>query len=624
MKFLLIFFLIFFQFVLISQVEIPKTLHNLEVKNAKIVFTDPKTKIEYIQADKKSKYTIDNFRNCVVGTETGIKFDFKNKELNGKLYWGFYPLKNANAQYPIFYKKPATILNGIAEIEIKDEISMKHDIADFINKKKFKIGYRIQDDQGVIIYDGKANFKGTGPFELSNSIISGPFINMLTDSSAVISFETNFASKCFVSIGNTIFSDSIDVINHEIQITKLKPNTKYEYAVVFGDNIEKSNFTTAPVNGSRKPFKFAFASDCRQGQGGGERAIWGVNSYILKKISALTINKKSAFWQFTGDVIQGYLTNPAELKLQYSNFKRTIEPFAHSVPLYVGIGNHEVVTNQFDSDNKSIRINKFPYKEQSMEKYFADEFVNFSNGPDSEDGSNCDPDLSNIDFPSYKENAYFYTYDNMAMIVLNSNYLYTADKTKTDVIGGNLHGYIMDNQLKWLESVLNKFEKDKNIDHIFVTIHTPAFPNGGHIDDDMWYGGNNYYRPYINGKPAEKGIIERRDEFLDLIINKSKKTVALLCGDEHNYSRLLLNSNSNIYPENWDKPKLKISRNFWQITNGSAGAPYYSQEIVPWTNDVKYFSNQYALCFFNINNKKVTLEVIDPDTLEEIETVNLK
>jgi hypothetical protein len=87
---------------------------------------------------------------------------------------------------------------------------------------------------------------------------------------------------------------------------------------------------------------------------------------------------------------------------------------------------------------------------------------------------------------------------------------------------------------------MQEFEQDPNIDHIFVTQHTPVFPNGGHSGDDMWYSGNNEKRPYIAGKPVQKGIIERRDEYLDILINQSKKVVGVLTGDEHNYNRLQL------------------------------------------------------------------------------------
>jgi hypothetical protein len=157
-----------------------------------------------------------------------------------------------------------------------------------------------------------------------------------------------------------------------------------------------------------------------------------------------------------------------------------------------------------------------------------------------------------------------------------------------------------------------------------VTIHTPAFPNGGHSGDDMWYNGNNKIRPYIAGKPVKKGIIERRDEFLDLLVNKSDKVVAVLTGDEHNYCRMKLTDETAIYPENWNKKKIKISRPLWHITNGSSGAPYYGQEKMPWSSSVEKFSTQYALMLFRIDGKKISMEVINPDTMEEIENVDLK
>ncbi len=625
MKYIIFYLFFTYASILYCQSKAPKILHNVTEKNGNFYFLDVENDKLFETKDINSKYSIYNFWDCIQGSDNGIDFDFSNRNFKGKIIWGFYPLNSAKAQYPIFFRNPAIIKDGKAEINLLKEISKKHDIADYLNKEKFKFGYRVIDNDGNIIYDGKANFKGKGPFELTASITEGPFVNMLTDNSAVISFRTNYKRICSVVVNDTVFKDTIKTDRHEISINGLKPSTKYKYTVQFDDNTESSVFTTTPITGTRKPFTFAFSSDCRQGVGGGERNIWGVNSYIMKKLSALAINENSAFVQFTGDVIQGYLTNPKEMQLQYTNFKRTIEPFAHSIPFYIGLGNHEAIVSLFnDGSNFGLAVNRFPYELNSTEKLFADEFVNFLNGPDNEDGNKYDPDLGNIDFPTYKENVYHYVYDNIAMIVLNSNYLYTVSTSKLDKIGGNAHGYVMDNQLKWFEEVIKQFENDKNIDHIFVTIHTPAFPNGGHVDSDMWYNGSNDIRPFIAGKPTDRGIIERRDDLLDIMINRSKKTVALLCGDEHNYSRLLLNSQTNIYPENWNKSRISISRPFWQITNGSAGAPYYSQEIVPWSNDVKFFSNQYALCLFDINKKKVSLRVIDPDTLEEIEEVVLK
>jgi len=177
---------------------------------------------------------------------------------------------------------------------------------------------------------------------------------------------------------------------------------------------------------------------------------------------------------------------------------------------------------------------------------------------------------------------------------------------------------------QWLENTLQKLEKNSDIDHVFVTIHTPAFPNGGHVGSDMYYGGNNDVRAFVAGKPVKKGIIERRDELMDILINKNKKTVALLVGDEHNYCKLKLEAGTEIYPDNYQHKKIKIKRKFWQINNGAAGAPYYAQEKTPWSDYVSGFTTQNALVLFYIDGKSVKMKVLNPDTLEQIDELILR
>ena len=238
---------------------------------------------------------------------------------------------------------------------------------------------------------------------------------------------------------------------------------------------------------------------------------------------------------------------------------------------------------------------------------------------ESEDGAEYDPNPDRIDFPSYNENVFSYTHDNVAVIVLNSDYLYTPTTHAIKRIGGGLHGYIMDQQLAWLEKSIQEFEQDQNIDHVFVTQHTPCFPNGGHVGDDMWYRGNNDMRPWIGGRAIRNGIIQRRDQILEIIINKSTKVRAVLTGDEHNYNRLKITKETSIYPEVWYLPKLEVGRTIYQINNGAAGAPYYAQEQTPWTPFVSSFTTQNALVFFNVRGKSIWVEVLNPDTLEVVD-----
>ena len=116
-------------------------------------------------------------------------------------------------------------------------------------------------------------------------------------------------------------------ITHEIRIDGLTPDTEYAYTVHYGDHSETHSLKTATPKGSRTPFVFAFTSDSRAGNGGGERNIYGTNAYVMKKMAALAAKKGAAFFQFTGDMINGYSSSIGETNLQYANWKRNIEPF---------------------------------------------------------------------------------------------------------------------------------------------------------------------------------------------------------------------------------------------------------------------------------------------------------
>ena len=492
--------------------------------------------------------------------------------------------------------------------------------------KKLTIGYRLIDEKGAIIFDGTVSLTGSGPFKVVPTIYEGPFVSNVTENSAVIWFNTTSSVKASVEVNGQVISDSRKRRHHELHITNLNPETKYEYTVHYGDLTQKYHFTTALKKGSKKSFVFGYTSDSRKGAGGGERNIYGTNAYISKKMAALAYSKGAAFVQFTGDMVNGYVTNAEELRLQLLNWKKAIEPFWHYIPFYAGQGNHEALEYRFyDEDGKyRTSIDGFPYDTNSAEAIFRQSFVNPENGPESEDNCKYDPKSKRTDFPTYKENVYYYIYGNIAMIVLNSDYWYAPSLKYYPETSGGLHGYIMDNQLEWLKKVIEKLEADNDIDHIFVTQHTPAFPNGGHSRDDMWYKGDNSKRPYINGKPVDKGIIERRDELLDVLINQSSKVVAILTGDEHNYNRLKITAEVPIYPENYDLPKLNVSRPIYQINNGASGAPYYSQEQLPWSDYTKAFSVENALCLFYVDGESIIMKVLNPDTLNEIDEIKLR
>jgi len=559
------------------------------------------------------------------GTSRGIFFDFGIPDFNGTLNFGFIPYDDFKYPLPVYFHSPSTISRGRTNLNIK-QLAGRYDMIDWQKNGKGTLGYRVSNDQGTILYDGIVSFRVTeSGFEVAKTIVEGPFVNLITPEGATISLETNLPSTVKINV-NGIDYTSENVTHHEIKIDSLTDDTEYPYTVTVDNNTQKYSFKTAHFPGARKPFTFAYASDSRNGKGGGERNVYGANFYIIKKIMALAKQQDIRFMQFSGDLINGYLSNIGQMNLQYANWKRAVEPFGHYFPVYVSMGNHEALLREFKAKGQryGTSIDRFPFETESAEVIFANNFVNPTNGPISEDGSKYDPNRKKMDFPPYKENVFYYTFDNVAMIVMNPDYFYSPSKNDIPVTSGGLHGYIMDNQLNWVTETVNNLENDDTIDHIFITEHTPFFPNGGHVHDDMWYNGNNNVRPWVAGKPVEKGIIERRDQLLDLIVNKSEKVVAILTGDEHNYAVTEIGPDTNIYPENYEPPKIKLNRTIYQINNGAAGAPYYAQEQTPWSNKVTGFSTQNALVFFHVDGDKIDVEVVNPDTLEKFDNYKLK
>jgi hypothetical protein len=584
----------------------------------------------YYQVDGKSyyaaavepRYTLEQCFGKPVGVKNGIAFDFGDFE--GRLTYGMIPYGDMPHPLPIF-RPTDTLTGGKVVANIAGKFKGKYDFSEWQDKGQGVLGYRLTDASGLIVFDGEVAFRWSEKedFQVLPTIYEGPFVSQPTEEGVTIWCNTTEPASVTLKAGDKAYASAPGQTHHVWTLNGLRPDTRYEYTVSCAGISQTYHFRTAPAKGSQTPFIFGYTSDSRNAEGGGERNIYGANGYIMKKIAALAYREGAAFMQFTGDLVDGYLNSYEETQVQYANWKKAVEPFWHYMPFNVGIGNHEALVHAFPIEGQEypISIDAFPYATHSAEAAFAEAFVNPVNGPDSEDGCALDPNPGTVDFPSYRENVYYYTYGNVAMIVLNSDYWYAPSMKRDDRTGGGLHGYIMDQQLEWLRQVIALFEADPGIDHVFVTQHTPAFPNGGHSGDDMWYDGDNDKRPWIAGKPMEKGIIERRNEYLDILINQSTKVLAILTGDEHNYNYLPLTPEVPIHEA--DHPfQLERSRTIYQVNNGAAGAPYYAQEThLPWSEFTQSFSVENALCLFHIDGKRVEMVVINPDTLNEIDRV---
>lgn len=603
--------------------RIPSSHHNLRFDDQNRLVAEFDGKV-YTEREVPFYHRLSEFRGAFRGAENGLSFNFQS-DFNGTLYFGFIPFDDYRYPQPVFFKYPAKISNGKGEIDL-DQLRGKYDMVNWEETGHGVLGYRIAAEDGSLLYDGRIAFTGTGPFEVGTTITEGPFVNLVTPDGCTISFDLDRKTKPSVEVDGEVYPaegrslHNGTVWHYEAKIEGLDSDKEYEYSVVLEDYQQTHSFRTAPKPGARTAFTFAYCSDSRNGQGGGERNLFGANAYIMKKMMALASQEESRFLQFSGDLIDGYLQDSDEMDLQYTNWKHATEAFLHHMPVYVSYGNHESLNHELVAEDGSyLGIDRMPYATESGELRFREHFVNPVGLTGSEDGMSYDVDPENQDFPLYDETVFSYEYDNVAVVVLNSNYWYATNKKMVHATGGGQHGYVMDRQFEWFQEEIKALEANKNIDHVFVTIHTPFLPNGGHVKDDMWYYGNNEIRTWVGGKPLEKGIIERRDELLETMINQSTKVRAILTGDEHNYCRTEIGAQTNIYPEGWELNKITCNRRIWQINNGAAGAPYYAQEETPWSEFTQGFTTQNALVLLDVDGKSIKVRVINPDTLEEVD-----
>jgi len=163
----------------------------------------------------------------------------------------------------------------------------------------------------------------------------------------VISYETQTPVQTTITIGDKVFTEETAGKHHELVIKGLQPGTDYSYTVAYGDRKETRHFQTAPKEGSRRPFTFAFASANRATTGGGERDFGGTNFQSTRAIMAAAVMNKAVFMQAQGDITTG--ANPTDdgHLMEYANFKRSLEPFWSKIPVYVGFGDHETSREVF-------------------------------------------------------------------------------------------------------------------------------------------------------------------------------------------------------------------------------------------------------------------------------------
>jgi len=514
----------------------------------------------------------------------------------GRVYYGVY-LPEQDLDYPRYRMLGLEKLDTLGTehsvmIDIKRFEREIYDAAHFAERKQGVICYRVELFDPEYCYtrffNGRFHFrKSEHQYSKSVTIIQGPFIDQISANSAIVSWETDVPGYGYVDVNGELFNDNKSSLRHEVKITKLSAGKHYDYYIASWqekDSVRSRTYRFETPARNAKNFSFGYLSDSREGVGGGEEAMGGVNYGALRDLFSAMYYQDVKFILFGGDLIDGYVTDVKTFEDQLRVWNQAVEPIGHYIPIYEGMGNHEALVFVYDDS-----LNGFWFDREgaeSAEAVFAKRFVNPLNGPEPEG-----PNL-----PTYKENVYSFDYGNTHIICFNTNYFWSSDPEE---YGGNLEGYVMDKQMAWIEKDL-KAARGKGLKHIIMFAHEPAFPNSGHLHDAQWYSGGDSEK---NQGFDRTYIVQRRDKLWTII---SKYDVLAVCfGDEHNYQRVLIHQNTPVYADG------TTNGNFinpvWQVVNGCAGAPFYGQVPAPWTSAVKKFSMQHGYTIFSVRGDKVFL-----------------
>jgi len=445
-----------------------------------------------------------------------------------------------------------------------------------------------------------------GQYEKRPSIVLGPVVDQVTTTSVLVSWNADQPVAGRVELwsatepGQKIADfKAAPSLHPVVTVNGLKAGARYRYRVLLADPGDGRVVHTGKLYPFRAAvaagteFKFVFESDGRASLGGAFANFNGVNADVTPKLFADGYRRGAHFGVFAGDLVNGPTSSVENQRMMFSTWKHVNDPVAHSMPIYEGMGNHEGL-QRFYLDAANVRYATARVGDGSAEAEFAAHFVNPGNGPQPEtrDG---------VTGPPYKGVVYSFDYGNSHFVMLDSDYWFTNGGASREtglvwkLLGGNREGYLMANQLAWLEQDLAAARK-RGLAHVFVMQHEPPLPIGGHAGDGMWWRGLN--------DPAQPSgdVVAMRDRYLTILSKYG--VVAVLAGHEHVYGRLQVDG----------AVAKAVTKPFVQIVSGGAGAPFYAQdENVPWAKSVQSFASTYHYLLITVSGPRVTFEAIGLD-----------
>jgi len=362
---------------------------------------------------------------------------------------------------------------------------------------------------------------GNEKFNNRAKLIRGPYLQAASDTSIVIRWRTDVATRSKVAYGESFpeLGQKKEMLSlsteHEIKLIGLKPNTKYYYSVgSLNDTLEFSNttyFTTLPKPGTEGNYHIGIFGDC----------------------GALTVNQakvRDQFNQYTKDIdLNAWIllgdnayNDGTDIEFQAKFFNIYKDRLLKNYPVYPSPGNHDYHDVDFGAAYAQNTHNTAYYQNFTMP-------VNGeAGGVASKNPSYYSFDVGNIHFISL--DSYGKEEDNY--------YLYDVESP----------------QVKWVQQDL---AANKNKGWVVAFWHYPPYSKGTHDSDT-------------------DGIMSRlRENFIKLL--EKAGVDLIICGHSHVYERSKLMSGHYGHSSTFD-PKLHNVSNSSGLLDGTPNGGAYTKK----------------------------------------------
>ncbi|WP_369411700.1 purple acid phosphatase family protein [Longitalea arenae] len=388
-------------------------------------------------------------------------------------------------------------------------------------------------------------------------LIRGPYLQVATSNSIIIRWRTDAMTRSVVNYGEQEgqlpmkAEDGTLTLEHKVQLTGLKPQTKYYYSIGggAGDTLQQGSdnyFMTLPTPGQEGVYRIGVFGDCGNNSANQRQ----VRDQVIKYLGDNYMN----CWILLGDNAYSSGTDP-EFQEKFFNIYQ--DNLLKKYPLYPSPGNHDY--NDF-----------YQYKATAQNTHDIAYYQNFSMPTKGEAGGVASGTQA------------FYSFDigNVHFLSLDS---YGKEDSLTriyDTTGA---------QVQWVKKDLDAFHNTKR-GFVIAFWHHPPYTMGSHNSD------------------KEEELVKIRENFIRILERYGVDLI--LCGHSHLYerSRLMnghygmeasfnaamhtLSTSSALYDGSKHScPFIKdsVNKGTVYVVTGSAGASGGSQPTYP--HDAMYYSH---------------------------------